>query len=213
MIVYSAIARGTLMLVEYNDSDADFEKLIKDLLIHVSTLDGEFISFEKNDLIITCYRQSDFWFLTGYEKGTSSEIVRRFLFDIADIFFTSKKSSDIEQGARSRNAKIAVQMRELMNELNENPEKFDKVLKLENHLDEMTRVAHESVDEFVERNFKISNVMETTAFLKTKSETFNIKARKIKTKTSNDRNWQKLFMFGSFIGTILLVLYFSFYKA
>jgi hypothetical protein len=110
MIIYSLVARGTLILAEYTSYDGDFPGLARKILAQTPKSKSK-KTYTKDNYSFTLFSDNEFTFLCLNKSAVPREISYRFLDQLAELFFSEQRKQD---DSRSWNAFFSGKIRLLI---------------------------------------------------------------------------------------------------
>jgi hypothetical protein len=110
MIIYSLVARGSLVLAEYTSFDGDFPSLARKILVKSQKSKSK-KSFYKDNYVFTLFTEEEFTFLCLNMNTVSKEISYKFLDQIAEIFYSEQRKQD---DTKSWSAHFSVKIKKIM---------------------------------------------------------------------------------------------------
>jgi hypothetical protein len=110
MIIYSLVARGTLILAEYTSFDGDFPTVARKILAKAEKSKMKKTMW-KDNFAFTFFSEDEFTFLCMTKTSVSREISFKFLDRLAQLFYSERRKQD---DTKSWSAHFSVKMKQLM---------------------------------------------------------------------------------------------------
>ena len=109
MIIYSLVARGSLVLAEYTAHDGDFPEISRKIISKAvkSRLKTSYI---KENYSFTFFSDDEFTFLVMTNDSTTKQKIYSYLDELANIFYNDYQKSN----SRTWNAEFTLKIKELM---------------------------------------------------------------------------------------------------
>jgi hypothetical protein len=114
MIIYSLVARGTLVLAEYTSYDGDFPQIARKIIAKTPRTKQK-KTYVKENYSFTFCSEDEFTFLCMTEMNTSKEIIYKFLDSLTTLFYNDyQKHDDSKNTGTSWAAQFSTNMKALM---------------------------------------------------------------------------------------------------
>ena len=109
MIIYSFVARGTMVLAEYTAHDGDFPEVARKI-ISKATKSRTKTSYIKENYSFTFFSDDEFTFLVMTDSSTTKSKTYSYLDELADIFYNDYQKSN----SGNWNAEFTLKIKNLM---------------------------------------------------------------------------------------------------
>ena len=100
MIIYSLIAKKSLVIAEYTSHDGDFPEMARKILSKTKNTNNK-KCFIKGNYTFTFCSEEEFTFCCLTENSTSKEIAFKFLDNLAETFFDENTKNNIRTSQSS----------------------------------------------------------------------------------------------------------------
>lgn len=113
MIIYSLVARGSLVLAEYTNHDGDFPTFSRKLIAK-SQKTATKKTLLKENFAFTYFNQEDFTFLCMTDTSFSREVTYKFLDDLSNNFYIKYNDTSDNDGKSSWATTFTVTIKKLI---------------------------------------------------------------------------------------------------
>lgn len=110
MIIYSLVARGTLVLAEYTPFDGDFPTVARRILVSSPKSKSKKSHYTQN-YVFSMFTEDEFSFLCVNQNNISKELTFKYLDQLAELFYSEQKKQD---DSKSWNAHFSGKIKQLM---------------------------------------------------------------------------------------------------
>ncbi|XP_027769519.1 putative vesicle-associated membrane protein 726 isoform X1 [Solanum pennellii] len=195
-LIYSFVARGTIILVEYSEFTGNFSSIATQCLQKLPPSSNKF-----------SYNCDDHTFNFLSDNGFSREIPLAFLDRVKNDF--SKKYAGgkaATASAKSLNREFGSKLKEHMKYCCDHPEEISKLSKVKAQVSEVKGVMMENIEKVLDRGEKIELLVDKTDNLRSQAQDFRQQGTKIRRKMWYENMKIKLVVFAIILVLILIII-------
>ncbi|PHT32784.1 hypothetical protein CQW23_29121 [Capsicum baccatum] len=200
-LIYSFVARGTIILAEYSEFTGNFSSIAVQCLQKLPPSSNKF-SYNCDDHTFNFLSDNGFTYCVVATESSGREIPLAFLDRVKDDF--SKKYGSgkaATAGPKSLNKEFGSKLKEHMKYCCEHPEEISKLSKVKAQVSEVKGVMMENIEKVLDRGEKIELLVDKTDNLRSQAQDFRQQGTKIRRKL-----WYENMKIKLVVAAIILVL-------
>ncbi|KAF3653163.1 hypothetical protein BC332_31228 [Capsicum chinense] len=200
-LIYSFVARGTIILAEYSEFTGNFSSIAVQCLQKLPPSSNKF-SYNCDDHTFNFLSDNGFTYCVVATESSGREIPLAFLDRVKDDF--SKKyggGKAATAGPKSLNKEFGSKLKEHMKYCCEHPEEISKLSKVKAQVSEVKGVMMENIEKVLDRGEKIELLVDKTDNLRSQAQDFRQQGTKIRRKL-----WYENMKIKLVVAAIILVL-------
>lgn len=205
-LIYSFVARGTIILVEYSEFTGNFSSIAVQCLQKLPPSSNKF-SYNCDDHTFNFLSDNGFTYCVVATESAGREIPLAFLDRVKDDF--SKRyggGKAANAGAKSLNREYGSKLKEHMKYCCDHPEEISKLSKVKAQVSEVKGVMMENIEKVLDRGEKIELLVDKTDNLRSQAQDFRQQGTKIRRKMWYENMKIKLLVFAIILVLILIII-------
>ncbi|TMW95560.1 putative vesicle-associated membrane protein 726 [Solanum lycopersicum] len=205
-LIYSFVARGTIILVEYSEFTGNFSSIATQCLQKLPPSSNKF-SYNCDDHTFNFLSDNGFTYCVVATESAGREIPLAFLDRVKNDF--SKKYAGgkaATASAKSLNREFGSKLKEHMKYCCDHPEEISKLSKVKAQVSEVKGVMMENIEKVLDRGEKIELLVDKTDNLRSQAQDFRQQGTKIRRKMWYENMKIKLVVFAIILVLILIII-------
>ncbi|MCD7445999.1 hypothetical protein HAX54_024703 [Datura stramonium] len=205
-LIYSFVARGTIILAEYSEFTGNFNIIASQCLQKLPPSSNKF-SYNCDDHTFNFLSHNGFTYCVVAVESAGREIPLAFLDRVKDDF--SKKYAGgkaANASAKSLNKEFGSKLKEHMKYCCDHPEEISKLSKVKAQVSEVKGVMMENIEKVLDRGEKIELLVDKTDNLRSQAQDFRQQGTKIRRKMWYENMKIKLIVFAIILILILIII-------
>ncbi|KAK4725902.1 hypothetical protein R3W88_030819 [Solanum pinnatisectum] len=205
-LIYSFVARGTIILVEYSEFTGNFSSIATHCLQKLPPSSNKF-SYNCDDHTFNFLSDNGFTYCVVATESAGREIPLAFLDRVKNDF--SKKYAGgkaATASAKSLNREFGSKLKEHMKYCCDHPEEISKLSKVKAQVSEVKGVMMENIEKVLDRGEKIELLVDKTDNLRSQAQDFRQQGTKIRRKMWYENMKIKLVVFAIILVLILIII-------
>ncbi|KAL7614157.1 hypothetical protein Lser_V15G06084 [Lactuca serriola] len=205
-LIYSLVARGTVILAEYTEFTGNFQSVAAQCLQKLPSTNNRF-TYNCDGHTFNYLVDQGYTYCVVAVESAGRELPIAFLERIKDDFYkrygTGKGKT---ANAKGLNRDFGSKMKEHMRYCISHPEEISKVAKVKAQVSEVKGVMMENIEKVLDRGEKIELLVDKTDNLRNQAQDFKKQGTKMKRKMWFQNMKVKLIVFGIIIALILIIV-------
>ncbi|CAH1436323.1 unnamed protein product [Lactuca virosa] len=205
-LIYSLVARGTVILAEYTEFTGNFQSVAAQCLQKLPSTNNRF-TYNCDGHTFNYLVDQGYTYCVVAVESVGRELPIAFLERIKDDFYkrygTGKGKT---ANAKGHNREFGSKMKEHMRYCISHPEEISKVAKVKAQVSEVKGVMMENIEKVLDRGEKIELLVDKTDNLRNQAQDFKKQGTKMKRKMWFQNMKVKLIVFGIIIALILIIV-------
>lgn len=202
-LVYSAVARGPVILSEYAVFAGNFNQVAKDYLAKTHAGDGKF-TYTVDSHVFSFLAHDGFTFVVVSDEQTGRTVPTAFLDKLKEEF--SGKYTEKGRVAKEGELKsFGKRIKELMEQTTQFPEQFSKVASVQRKVDEVKSIMSENIEKVLERGEKLDLLVDKTDNLMFEADRFQKQGKALRRKMWCQNVKMKIVLFFVFVLIVLIL--------
>ncbi|XP_076892460.1 putative vesicle-associated membrane protein 726 [Bidens hawaiensis] len=205
-LIYSLVARGTVVLAEYTEFSGNFHTIAAQCLQKLPTTTNRF-TYNCDGHTFNFLREQGYTYCVVAVESAGRELPIAFLERTKDDF--SKKygaGKGKTAGAKSLSKEFGPKMKEQMQYCVSHPEEISKIAKVKAQVSEVKGVMMENIEKVLERGEKIELLVDKTDNLRNQAQDFKKQGTKMKRKMWIENMKVKLIVFSIVVVLAVIVI-------
>nr|VDD14611.1 unnamed protein product [Brassica oleracea] len=209
-LIYSFVARGTVILVDFTDFKGNFTSIAAQCLQKLPSSNNKVIyncdGHTFNYLVENGFSKSCAYCVVAVDSA-GREIPMAFLERVKEDFnrrYGGGKAATAQPN--SLNKEFGSKLKEHMQYCMDHPDEISKLAKVRAQVSEVKGVLIENIDKLYDRGVKIENLVEKTADLRSQADVYRRQADQIKRKMWFQNMKIKLIFLAIIIALILIII-------
>ncbi|XP_010469563.1 PREDICTED: vesicle-associated membrane protein 725-like [Camelina sativa] len=205
-LIYSFVARGTVILVEYTEFKGNFTSVAAQCLQKLPSSNNKFTyncdGHTSNYLVV-----NGFTYCVVAVESVGRQIPMAFLERVKEDFskrYGGGKATTAK--ANSLNREFGSKLKEHMQYCVDHPEEISKLAKVKAQVTEVKGVMMENIEKVLDRGEKIELLVDKTEDLRSQAQDFRTQGTKLKRKMWYDNMKIKLIVFGIIMALVLIII-------
>ncbi|KAE8695570.1 VAMP724 protein [Hibiscus syriacus] len=207
-LIYSFVARGTVILAEYTQFSGNFNTIASQCLQKLPANNNRF-TYNCDGHTFNYLVDKGFTYCVVATESAGRQIPIAFLERIKEDFskiYGGGKAANAK--AKSLNKEFGSKLKEHMKYCSEHPEEISKLAKVKAQVSEVKGVMMENIEKVLDRGEKIEVLVDKTDSLRSQAQDFKKQGTKLKRKMWYENMKMKLIVFG-LVFAIFLVMFLS----
>ncbi|KAI4346172.1 hypothetical protein L6164_013245 [Bauhinia variegata] len=207
-LIYSFVARGTVVLAEYTEFKGNFTSIASQCLQKLPSTNNRF-TYNCDGHTFNYLVENGFTYCVVAVESAGRQIPIAFLEKVKEEF-TKKYSGGKANTASARglNKEFGPKLKENMQYCMDNPEEMSKIAKVKAQVSEVKGVMMENIEKVLDRGTKIELLVDKTDNLRSQAQDFKKQGTNVKRKMWIHNMKIKLIVFGILV-LLILILFFS----
>ncbi|CAM8890447.1 unnamed protein product [Rhodiola kirilowii] len=204
-LIYSCVARGTVILAEYTAFTGNFTSIAAQCLQKLPANNNKF-TYNCDGHTFNYLVENGFTYCIVAVESAGRQIPMAFLERVKDDF--SKRYGGGKAAtavAKSLNREFGPKLKEHMLYCTDHPEEISKLAKVKAQVSEVKGVMMENIEKVLERGEKIEVLVDKTDNLRSQAQDFRQQGTKFRRKMWIQNMKIKLIVFGIFLSLILII--------
>ncbi|XP_028773450.1 putative vesicle-associated membrane protein 726 [Neltuma alba] len=204
-LIYSFVARGTVVLAEYTEFTGNFTTIASQCLQKLPSSNNRF-TYNCDGHTFNYLVENGFTYCVVAVESAGRQIPIAFLERIKEEF--SKKyggGKAATASARALNKEFGPKLKEQMQYCVDHPEEISKLAKVKAQVSEVKGVMMENIEKVLDRGEKIELLVDKTENLRSQAQDFKTQGTKVKRKMWIQNMKMKLIVFGIVIALFFII--------
>ncbi|KAH6786799.1 vesicle-associated membrane protein 726 [Perilla frutescens var. hirtella] len=204
-LIYSFVARGTVILAEYTEFKGNFSTIASQCLPKLSASNNRF-TYNCDDHTFNFLVENGFTYCVVAVESAGRQLPIAFLERVKDDFmkkYGGGKASTA--GPNSLKKEFGPKLKEQMQYCVDHPDEISQIAKVKAQVSEVKGVMMQNIEKVLDRGEKIELLVDKTDNLKSQAQDFKKQGTKIKRKMWVENMKIKLVVFGIVVLLALLV--------
>ncbi|XP_010457534.1 PREDICTED: putative vesicle-associated membrane protein 726 [Camelina sativa] len=205
-LIYSFVARGTVILVEYTEFKGNFTSVAAQCLQKLPSSNNKF-TYNCDGHTFNYLADNGFTYCVVVVESAGRQIPMAFLERVKEDFskrYGGGKASTAK--ANSLNREFGSKLKEHMQYCADHPEEISKLSKVKAQVTEVKGVMMENIEKVLDRGEKIELLVDKTENLRSQAQDFRTQGTKMKRKLWFENMKIKLVVFGIVVALILIII-------
>ncbi|KAL8162885.1 hypothetical protein V2J09_014374 [Rumex salicifolius] len=207
-LIYSLVARGTVVLAEYTEFSGNFNSVATQCLQKLPASNNKF-TYNCDGHTFNYLAENGFTYCVVATESAGRQLPIAFLERVKEDFnkrYGGGKASNTK--ANGLNKEFGPKLKEHMKYCVDHPEEINKLAKVKAQVSEVKGVMMENIEKVLDRGEKIELLVDKTDNLRSQAQDFRKQGTKIKRKMWIENMKIKLVVFG-IIGCLILIVILS----
>ncbi|CAH2038912.1 unnamed protein product [Thlaspi arvense] len=204
-LIYSFVARGTVILAEYKEFKGNFTSVAAQCLQKLPSSNNK-LTYNCDGHTFNYLAENGFTYCVVVVESAGRQIPMAFLERVKEDFskrYGGGKASTAK--ANSLNKEFGSKLKEHMQFCVDHPEEISKLAKVKAQVTEVKGVMMENIEKVLDRGEKIELLVDKTENLRSQAQDFRTQGTKMKRKMWLDNMKIKLVVFGIIVALILII--------
>ncbi|CAI5474074.1 unnamed protein product [Closterium sp. Yama58-4] len=180
-LIYSFVARGTVVLAEYTSFKGNFNTIALQCLEKMPQENNKF-TFPHGGHTLNYLLENGYAYMVLADQDVTRQIIFAFLERIKDDFTARYASKAATLGAHALNKEFGPKLKEHMKYVAEHPEEMSKFAKIKAQVAEVKGVMKDNIEKVLQRGEKMELLAEKADVLSTQASQFKKQGTEIKKK-------------------------------
>ncbi|OIT06329.1 PREDICTED: putative vesicle-associated membrane protein 726 [Nicotiana attenuata] len=205
-LIYSFVARGTIILAEYSEFTGNFNSIASQCLQKLPASNNKF-SYNCDGHTFNFLSDNGFTYCVVATESAGREIPIAFLDRVKDDFskrYAGGKAATAS--AKSLNREFGSKLKEHMKYCVDHPEEISKLSKVKAQVSEVKGVMMENIEKVLDRGEKIELLVDKTENLRSQAQDFRQQGTKIRRKMWYENMKIKLIVLAIIIIIMLIII-------
>ncbi|EOA39215.1 hypothetical protein CARUB_v10012187mg [Capsella rubella] len=205
-LIYSFVARGTVILAEYTEFKGNFTSVAAQCLQKLPSSNNKF-TYNCDGHTFNYLADNGFTYCVVVVESAGRQIPMAFLERVKEDFskrYGGGKASTAK--ANSLNKEFGSKLKEHMQYCADHPEEISKLSKVKAQVTEVKGVMMENIEKVLDRGEKIELLVDKTENLRSQAQDFRTQGTKMKRKLWFENMKIKLIVFGIVVALILIIV-------
>ncbi|CAA7054067.1 unnamed protein product [Microthlaspi erraticum] len=205
-LIYSFVARGTVILAEYTEFKGNFTSVAAQCLQKLPSSNNKF-TYNCDGHTFNYLAENGFTYCVVVIESAGRQIPMAFLERVKEDFskrYGGGKANNAK--ANSLNKEFGPKLKQHMQYCVDHPEEISKLAKVKAQVTEVKGVMMENIEKVLDRGEKIELLVDKTENLRSQAQDFRAQGTKIKRKMWFDNMKIKLVVFGIVVALILIII-------
>ncbi|CAH8251173.1 unnamed protein product [Arabidopsis lyrata] len=205
-LIYSFVARGTVILAEYTEFKGNFTSVAAQCLQKLPSSNNKF-TYNCDGHTFNYLADNGFTYCVVVVESAGRQIPMAFLERVKEDFskrYGGGKASTAK--ANSLNKEFGSKLKEHMQYCADHPEEISKLSKVKAQVTEVKGVMMENIEKVLDRGEKIELLVDKTENLRSQAQDFRTQGTKMKRKLWFENMKIKLIVFGIIVALILIII-------
>ncbi|EPS61521.1 hypothetical protein M569_13274 [Genlisea aurea] len=205
-LIYSFVARGTVILAEYTEFTGNFTALAAQCLQKLPTANNKF-TYNCDGHTFNYLVEDGFTYGVVAVESLGRQIPIAFLERIKDDFIKKYSGGKAATAvANSLNKDFGPKLKEQMQFCVEHPDEISKISKVKAQVSEVKGVMMENIEKVLDRGEKIELLVDRTENLRSQAQDFRMQGTSMRRKMWLQNMKIKLFVLGFIVAFILILV-------
>eukprot|EP01095_Lingulamoeba_sp_RSL-Kostka_P002861 TRINITY_DN13782_c0_g1_i1.p1 TRINITY_DN13782_c0_g1~~TRINITY_DN13782_c0_g1_i1.p1 ORF type:complete len:224 (-),score=45.39 TRINITY_DN13782_c0_g1_i1:160-831(-) len=178
-IIYTVVARSSLILAEYTSQSGTFTEITRRLLNNINFQENEKMTYVYDDYCFHYSMKYGLIFLCLSGKNFDRSTSFAFLNDISNRWYSTYKNQGQTAPALGMNSDFSGTLRNQMEYYNSNPSE-DRIKSMNREIDDIIDVMQQNIGNVIERGNKLTILVDKTDKLDTNANQFRKSSNKLK---------------------------------
>ncbi|KAJ4825489.1 hypothetical protein Tsubulata_025510 [Turnera subulata] len=205
-LIYSFVARGTVVLAEYTEFKGNFTSIASQCLQKLPSSNNKF-TYNCDGHTFNYLVENGFTYCVVAVESAGRQIPIAFLERVKEDFskrYGGGKASTA--GANSLKKEYGPKLKEHMQYCIDHPEEINKLAKVKAQVSEVKGVMMENIEKVLDRGEKIELLVDKTENLRSQAQDFRQQGTKMKRKMWIENMKMKLIVFGIVLALVLIIV-------
>ncbi|KAK7338903.1 hypothetical protein VNO77_19537 [Canavalia gladiata] len=206
-LIYSFVARGTVILAEHTDFEGNFMEVAMQCLQRIPASNTNKFTYNTDHHTFNYLTVNGFTYCVVAAESVGRQLAMAFLERIKEDF--TKRYGEGKTAtatAKSLNKEFGPKLKEHMQYCVEHPEEVSKLVKVKAQVSEVQEVMRANIDQVLNRQVKIDVLMDKTENLREQAEVFRGQGNQIRRKMWFQNMKIKLIILAIIIALILIIV-------
>ncbi|GAB2295715.1 hypothetical protein Dimus_029869 [Dionaea muscipula] len=204
-LIYSFVARGTVILAEYTEFTGNFTSIASQCLQKLPASNNKF-TYNCDGHTFNYLVENGFTYCVVAVESAGRQIPIAFLEQVKDDFHKRYGGGKAATAAaKGLNKEYGSKLKEHMKYCTEHPEEISKLAKVKAQVSEVKGVMMENIEKVLDRGEKIELLVDKTENLHSQAQDFRKQGTKMKRKMWIDNMKMKLIAFGIIVSLIFII--------
>ncbi|XP_074583219.1 putative vesicle-associated membrane protein 726 [Curcuma longa] len=204
-LIYSFVARGTVILAEYTAFPGNFTTVASQCLQKLPSTNNRF-NYNSDGHTFNYLVENGFTYCVVANESAGRQTPIAFLERVKEDFGKKYAAKAANAAANSLNGQYKSKLKEHMRYCVDHPEEINKIAKVKAQVSEVKGVMMENIEKVLERGEKIELLVDKTDNLRSQAQDFRQQGTKMRRKMWVENMKIKLAVFGIVILLMLLIL-------
>ncbi|XP_042381111.1 putative vesicle-associated membrane protein 726 [Zingiber officinale] len=204
-LIYSFVARGTVILAEYTAFTGNFNSVASQCLQKLPSSNNRF-TYNCDGHTFNYLVENGLTYCVVAVESAGKQIPIAFLERVKEDFSKKYGAKAVTASANGLNREYKSKLKEHMQFCIDHPEEINKIAKVKAQVSEVKGVMMENIEKVLERGEKIELLVDKTDDLRSQAQDFRQQGTKLKRKMWVDNMKIKLAVFGIIALLILLII-------
>ncbi|KAJ8747495.1 hypothetical protein K2173_014394 [Erythroxylum novogranatense] len=205
-LIYSFVARGTVVLAEYTEFKGNFTSVASQCLQKLPSSNNRF-TYNCDGHTFNYLVENGFTYCVVAVESAGRQIPIAFLERVKEDFYKKYGGGKAKTAAAlGMNKEFRSKLKEHMQYCVDHPEEINKLAKVKAQVSEVKGVMMENIEKVLDRGEKIELLVDKTENLRSQAQDFRQQGTKIKRKMWFENMKIKLIVFGIVAALILIIL-------
>ncbi|GLT68591.1 hypothetical protein SLA2020_408060 [Shorea laevis] len=205
MLIYSFVARGTMILIEYTEFIGNFTTIASQCLQKLPSSNNKF-TYNCDGHTFNYLVENGFTYCVVAIESVGRQIPIAFLERVKEDFSKRYGGEKATTTIKSLNKEFGSKLKEHMQYCVNHPEEINKLAKVKAQVFEVKGVMMENIEKVLDRGEKIELLVDKTENLHSQAQDFRQQGTKMKRKMWIQNMKMKLVVLGIFVALILLIM-------
>ncbi|XP_023540193.1 putative vesicle-associated membrane protein 726 [Cucurbita pepo subsp. pepo] len=205
-LIYSFVARGTVIIAEYTGFSGNFTSIASQCLQKLPASNNKF-TYNCDGHTFNYLVENGFTYCVVAIEAAGRQIPIAFLERVKEDFnkrYGGGKASTA--AAKSLNKEFGSKLKDHMQYCVDHPEEISKLAKVKAQVSEVKGVMMENIEKVLDRGEKIELLVDKTENLRSQAQDFRTQGTKMKRKMWYQNMKMKLIVFGIVLALILIII-------
>ncbi|KAJ8633030.1 hypothetical protein MRB53_026366 [Persea americana] len=205
-LIYSFVARGTVVLAEYTEFKGNFTSIASQCLQKLPTSSKKF-TYNCDSHTFNYLVENGFTYCVVAVESAGREVPIAFLERVKDDFNKRYEGGKAATAvANSLNKSFGPKLKEHMQYCADHPEEISKLAKVKAQVSEVKGVMMGNIEKVLDRGEKIELLVDKTDNLRSQAQDFRQQGKKIRRKMWWENMKMKLIVLGIIVALILIII-------
>lgn len=205
-LIYSFVARGTVIVAEYTEFKGNFTSIASQCLQKLPASNNRF-TYNCDSHTFNYLVEDGFTYCVVAVESAGRQIPIAFLERVKDEFMKKYRGGKAATAvANSLNREFGPKLKEQMQYCVDHPEEISKLAKVKAQVSEVKGVMMENIEKVLDRGEKIELLVDKTENLRSQAQDFRSQGTQMRRKMWFQNMKIKLIVLGIFIALILIIV-------
>lgn len=204
-LIYSFVARGTVILCEYTEFTGNFTSVASQCLQKLPSSSSKF-TYTCDGHTFNYLVENGFTYCVVAVESVGRQVPIAFLEKVKDEFTKKCGAKAATAGPNSLKKEFGSKLKEQMQYCVDHPEEISKLAKVKAQVTEVKGVMMENIEKVLDRGEKIELLVDKTENLRSQAQDFRTQGTKIRRKMWWQNMKMKLIVFAIIVALILIII-------